>query len=328
MADITATYGFLRRHAAELVAFAAVARAGSVSAAAPHLGLSQPGLSQRIRHLEAAVGLALFARSARGVVLTPAGATLFARIEPHLGAIAGALADARRQARAPEVLIAVDYAFAAFWILPRLAALGEAVRPVPISVLAAQNPAASLPAGPDIVVRMGAPDPAGGETRLIGERVSAVASPGFVARHPGAAAPADLARMPLLGLSGAGGWFDWESWFAHFGAGAPAGLRMTRFNTYDLVVQAAVAGHGVALGWHGLIDGKLKEGALVPVLPHVAESPRGYFIALARVPAGAAARRAHDWIVAEAAGEAGACAGAPAGEPCGGAAESLPEAPE
>jgi DNA-binding transcriptional LysR family regulator len=232
------------------------------------------------------------------VVPTPAGAALFARIEPHLGAIAGALADLGREARAPEVLIAADYAFAAFWIMPRLAALGEAVRPVPISVLAAQTPSASLPAGPDIVVRMGAPDPAGGETRLIGERVSAVASPGFLKRHPGAAAPGDLARMPLLGLSNAGGWFDWGGWFAHFGVAAPAGLRMTRFNTYDLVVQAAVAGHGVALGWHGLIDGKLGEGALVPVLPHVAESGHGYFISLARRPATGAARRAHDWIVA------------------------------
>jgi DNA-binding transcriptional LysR family regulator len=303
MADISDSYAFLRRHAAELVAFAVVARQGQVSSAAPILRLSQPGLSQRIRHLEDGLGTALFERSGRGVALTPAGAGLLARIEPHLAPIAEALADLRRQRNDPEVLIAVDYAFAAFWIMPRLAALGDATGAVPISVLASQTPSATLSAHPDLVVRMGAPDPSSGaETRLFGERVSAVASPGFLRRHAGATTPGDLTGMPLLSLSGAGPWFDWESWFRHFGVTPEGGLRKTSFNTYDLVVQAAVAGHGIALGWHGLIDDKLGEGALVPVLPHVAESPRGYFIALPRKPASAAARRVHDWIVAAAGG--------------------------
>ncbi len=330
MADISGSYAFLRRHAAGLVAFVVVARAGSVSSAAPLLRLSQPGLSQRIRHLEEALGTALFQRTARGVAPTPAGADLLARIEPHLAPIAEALADLRRQGTDPEVLIAVDYAFAAFWILPRLAALTAAVGPVSISVLATPAPSAALPARPDLVVRMGAPDPGAEETKLFGERVSAVASPGFLGRHRGASGPGDLAGMPLLGLSNAGGWFDWDGWFRHFGVEPAAGPGGARFNTYDLVVQAAVAGHGVALGWHGLIDDRLRDGTLVPVLPQVAESPRGYFIALARPPATGPARRVHDWIVAAAQGaHGGACPWAPAGEPCGGVprADSPQETP-
>jgi DNA-binding transcriptional LysR family regulator len=81
----------------------------------------------------------------------------------------------------------------------------------------------------------------------------------------------------------------------------PGRLAKTSFNTYDLVVQAAVDGHGVALGWHGLVDRLLDQGALVRAVPDVAESDRGYFLSLRKTPAGEAARRVHDWM-AEAAG--------------------------
>ena len=294
MADITMAYTFLRRHAAELVAFAAVAQQGQLSSAARSLGLSQPGLSQRIRHLEESLDTKLFDRGHRGVTLTPAGADLIARIEPHLTVLAEAVLDFRRQKQMPNVLISVDYAFASFWIMPRLAALREIIHPVDISVLASQDPRGNKGMMPDLIVRMGQAD--GAATRLTRERVSAICSPDFLRRHAALNGPADLLRMPLLSLSGQGAWFDWTAWFRHFGLPRGAGPEPASFNTYDLVIQAAVSGHGVALGWHGLIDGKLESGELVRAVPEVAESDRGYFLSFGKEPPSAAARRVRDWM--------------------------------
>ncbi|MGL5864902.1 MAG: LysR family transcriptional regulator [Dermatophilaceae bacterium] len=76
---------------AALRTFLAAYRAGSMTAAADELGLSQPGVTAQIRALEQARGTALFTRRARGVSPTPAGEELAARIGPHLDALLAAV---------------------------------------------------------------------------------------------------------------------------------------------------------------------------------------------------------------------------------------------
>lgn len=295
MADINQAYTFLRRHAAELVAFAAIARNGQFSSTARSLGLSQPGLSQRIRYLEDSLDARLFERGHRGVTLTPAGHDLLEKIEPHLTLIAEAMREFRQQRKAPNVLVSVDYAFASFWIMPRLAALREIIHPVDISILASQDPKGNKGVAPDLVISMGVGDESA--IRLTRERVSAVCSPDFLRRHGDLKTPADLFQVPLLSLSGDGAWFDWTGWFNHFGLGRGSGPEAASFNTYDLVIQAAARGHGVALGWHGLIDDKLDRGELIKAVPDVAESERGYFLSFGQSPPSKAARLVRDWIV-------------------------------
>lgn len=295
MPDITQAYISLRRHAAELVAFAAVAQQGQLSSAARSLGLSQPGLSQRIRYLEDCLGTRLFERGHRGMTLTSAGQDLIARIGPHLTLIAEAFQDFQRQKHAPNVLISVDYAFASFWIMPRLAALREVIHPIDISVLASQDPDGTKGVFPDLIVRMGRGGD--GATRLTRERVCAVCSADFLRRHPALNVPADLLQAPLLSLSGQGAWFDWTAWFRHFNLSRSVHPEPVSFNTYDLVIQAATDGHGVALGWCDLIDTKLESGELVAAVPDVAESDRGYFLSLGANPPSEAARLVRDWMV-------------------------------
>nr|WP_283776308.1 LysR substrate-binding domain-containing protein [Stappia sp. WLB 29] len=280
-----------------------VAKHGQLSAAARELRISQPGLSQRLKNLEESLDLTLFERTWRGVRLTAEGADLLAAVDPLIGMLA---ADFRRFAhrnRTPSVLVSVDFAFASLWLLPRLARLREAVRPVDLSMLTSQQPELAAGLSVDLVVRMaGEGDIEAGETKLMDERVSAVCSPEFLARHPGLAEPADLVDLPLLSLSTpvTSHWHDWESWFAHFGVTAQPASERTQFTSYDIVVRAAQAGLGIALGWHGLIDDMLARGELVRVLPHVATSDRGYYIQAVQETPSAAARRVHDWILVEA----------------------------
>ncbi|MHA7777572.1 LysR substrate-binding domain-containing protein [Roseibium sp. M-1] len=283
MQDITQAYTILRRYSVELCAFVLVARHGQLSSAAAALNLSQPGLSQKIKNLELSLGVTLFKRVHRGVELTPDGADLYARVELPMNQLATGFADFQHRKANPSVLVSVDYAFAAFWLLPRIPRLRALFHPLDISVLTSQDPTEANSRDADLIVRMDGPDAVErGAVRLIDETVSAVCSPSFLERHPNLAHPADLLAVPLLTLKtpAKASWFSWQEWFAAFGVSGKGTAEMTSLDTYDLVIQAARDGIGVALGWHGLIDDLITQGKLVKAMPHVASSRRGYFLSV------------------------------------------------
>lgn len=259
-----------------------VARHGQLSSAAAALNLSQPGLSQRIKNLELSLGVTLFKRVHRGVELTRDGADLLARVEPPMNQLAAGFADFQRRKANPSLLVSVDYAFAAFWLLPRIPKLRALFHPLDISVLTSKDPTEANSRDADLIVRMDRPDSGRLSVKLMDETVSAVCSPDFVERHPDLTHPEDLLRVPLLTLKTPpnANWFSWQEWLGCFGVSGQETAEMTSLETYDLVIQAARDGMGVALGWHGLIDGLVEEGRLVKAVPHIATSRRGYFLSV------------------------------------------------
>jgi DNA-binding transcriptional LysR family regulator len=91
-------------------------------------------------------------------------------------------------------------------------------------------------------------------------------------------------------------WFTWDSWLAARGEAMPAPRRLI-YPTYPLLLQAALAGEGVALGWRGLVDALIGEGRLVQLLPGIIRGDRGYFLCLPEAPS-APARAVADWLLA------------------------------
>jgi len=147
-----------------------------------------------------------------------------------------------------------------------------------------------------------------GAVRLFGERMLPVVSPRVLA--PGTAPlrnPADLAHHYLLHLDDPEGrmpWLDWRSWLTSNGQPGLKPAGSYRFRLYDQVIQAAVAGQGVALGRIPMLAEHLRDGRLVAPLPKRYDSPRGYF---ALVAAHAVERRDVRaflrWLIDEAAQE-------------------------
>ena len=94
-------------------------------------------------------------------------------------------------------------------------------------------------------------------------------------------------------------WFTWESWLAAHGEGMRAPPRRLIYPTYPLLLQAALAGEGVALGWRGLVDDLVAERRLVQLMPGITRADRGYFLCLPEAPT-SAARSVADWLLAAA----------------------------
>jgi DNA-binding transcriptional LysR family regulator len=132
----------------------------------------------------------------------------------------------------------------------------------------------------DISVVFGSRAEFGRDARmLLPERVAPVCSPGFLERNGPFATPADLARNRLVHLDTAAPspWFDWRSYFAELGIDREtySGQGDLRFNTYSLVVQAALGEQGLALGWMGLVDTLLSTGILAIAGPALEAPDRG-----------------------------------------------------
>lgn len=287
-----------------LVAFEAVARLLSFTAAARELGVSQAAASRQIRNLEEHLGLALFRRERKRVFLTGPGEQLQRAVEAGLYPIADA-ADALRATVRPERLtVATTISFSAFWLMPRLFGF-HAAHPVwELNLMTSDAPRDWAGEGVSVSIVFGGEDWPGYEVApLFGEEVLPVARPGYFKDRPAPEAPAALLEETLLQMESEQiSWWSWRDWLARCGVAVTGKLQGPHFNNYTIAIQAALDGAGIALGWRRLVEPLLREGRLVPVTAaRVAPSERYRLLspeAALTDPKTQAFRR---WILAEAA---------------------------
>lgn len=273
-----------------LLFFEAAGRLLSFSAAARELACTQSAVSHQIGWLEADLGTALFRRLHRGVALTPDGVRLYEATREALDGIGDAVTRIRDRQRPGVLNVATDFGFASGWLLPRLGALRQLLPELDVRIVTTQNAIDLRREAADIAITFGHGHWPGCEAELLfPERVLPVCSPAFRAsRAPfdaGAAAgvaasPADLASLPLLHLESVGpaAWLSWSDWFTLHGLPVPAGGHDLTFNNYPLVLQAALMGQGVALGWSPLIADLMRDGHLVALFDRPVQTERGYFL--------------------------------------------------
>ncbi|HZQ60132.1 MAG TPA: LysR substrate-binding domain-containing protein [Casimicrobiaceae bacterium] len=286
--------------------FDAAVRHKSFTRAAEELHLTQSALSREIKKLEEEIGTALFARGRRGLELTPAGETLHVVVRSVLREVAQAVATIRARGSARRLTVSTTVTFASLWLVPRLPHFREQHPDVEVFV-SADNRLIDLDRGEvDLAVRFTQAQKVPQDAlRLFGEGIVPVASPKLVAREK-LKRPEDLARVVLLHLEDARvPWLDWPVWLTAAGVRdlAPAGN--LRFSQYDQLLQAAIAGQGIALGRRPLIDAFLAAGALVMPFAKRYDVPYAYFA----IPAAHARERPEAaaflaWLMAEASGEA------------------------
>lgn len=259
-----------------------VDRRGSLSAAAEALGLSQPAVSYQIRLLEQRVGLPLLQRLHRGVRFTDEGRRLLAIAERTVADVDSLQRSLRAAHRRPTVRLATDYAFSSLWLIPRMHAFRQRHPEIDLQIVATQRLGHHWREDADLAVAFGTAGEFATQGRLLmPERVVPVCAPAFAERLT-EDARAMLAGGPLIHLEAdnLSPWLDWKS-YGERAALAPIhldGPGDLRFNTYALVIQAAMGGQGFALGWLGIIDQLLDSNLLVKAGQIVPVPKRGYWL--------------------------------------------------
>jgi LysR family glycine cleavage system transcriptional activator len=186
-----------------LHAFEAAARLGSFAAAAVELHLSQSAVSQRVRALEAHLGVALFDRLPRSVRLTELGRAYLPAVQSALDDLTVATIGLFGSTTRRQLTVRVQISYAATWLAPRLQSFRDAYPHIDLRVVSAIW-ADALPAGEvDLEIRQGAGRWPGYRTSLLHDDLAiAVCGPHHIERYGPIGSLADLARRPRVHVLG------------------------------------------------------------------------------------------------------------------------------
>jgi DNA-binding transcriptional LysR family regulator len=260
-----------RQNFNDLIAFLAVAKEGSFTKAAAKLGASQSALSHTIRGLEERLGLRLLTRTTRSVSLTEAGERLFHTAGPRLEEIEAeleALSELREKPAGTIRITATDYA-ADTILWPKLVKLLRAYPDIKVEIIidygftdiAAQRFDAGVRIGEQvakdmIAVRIG-PD----------MRMAVVGAPSYFAQRSTPRTPQELIGHNCINLRlpTRGGLYPWEFENGHRELNVRVEGQCV-FNATAPMLNAALAGLGLAYVPEDLVEGRLAKGQLIRVL--------------------------------------------------------------
>jgi DNA-binding transcriptional LysR family regulator len=251
-----------------LKGFEAVARHLSFTKAAAELFVTQSAVSRQVRQLEEHLGVKLFERRTRAVVLTEAGYLYYSELAPLLKQIADLtrkVAGARAENR---IRVTSTLTFAGLWLVPRLAAFQQKHPHVQVHVVA-DNVVRDIARDDfDLAIRYCTRAVAGADAvKLFGETLTPVCSPKLLERAPLESLD-DLDRHVLIhfnDLEGLAQWLSWDQFLAQVNHASVRGTGAAHFSHYDQAVRAARAAQGVALGRFPVIDAAMDDGLIAPL---------------------------------------------------------------
>jgi LysR family transcriptional regulator, glycine cleavage system transcriptional activator len=277
-----------------LRAFCAVASRLNFRAAAEDLSSTQSAVSRQIQALEESIGVSLFLRHTRSVELTQAGAHLLSAVAPSLERIDSAVMQVRSRSGRQSVTLTTFASFAALWLIPRLHGFQTEHPAIDLRIDTNDQTIDLESSDIDLALRYGPSDsmPPGAQ-RLFGEQLALVASPSLLkstttgAKSHSLGKPADLKHFALIEDIGHVGaqleWLTWRRWLNAFSQSTLEPKRWLYLSYTHQMIQAAVAGQGIALARTPLVAEYLASGQLIEPLKNTrVESPMAYWLVLNR----------------------------------------------
>jgi LysR family glycine cleavage system transcriptional activator len=226
-------------------AFEAAARFESMSRAAEELGVTHSAVSRQIKALEAYLGVDLFARQHRQVVLTEEGRKCARQVGVYLDGLAAAFQVHSQNAAPDRLKIACDTDIAHLWLRPRLHLFRSEHPDIEVDIRASPT-ATRLPEDCDAAIILAEEPPTEGEAvHLFTNDLFVVCSPALVKSSPGLRRPADLAHHHLLHHQDCD---EWATMLARLDVREADWRRGDIFSHTLLSYEAAAAGEGVAVG--------------------------------------------------------------------------------
>jgi len=279
-----------------LLDFDCAARWGSFKLAARELHKTPAAVSLQVKQLEENIGFALFVRHPRHIALTEKGAELAVVTARMLADLRDKVAALQRGDEEAVLRISTTHSFAIKWLVPRMHRFTKLYPELDIRIDSNDAPVDLQADSTDVAIRYG-PVSEGDLTVLFRERLVPVYSPELLAPGQEALGLSDLAQHHLLVVQSPEAWlqllnenralkgrYDFSRMYTHWG----------------VLVQAAVAGQGVALVPYGIAFGDIQSGALHQIPCRSARFESGYrFLANPHKEGMLKVQRFRDWMVAE-----------------------------
>ncbi|WP_192243786.1 LysR substrate-binding domain-containing protein [Mesorhizobium silamurunense] len=283
-----------------LRSFETAGRHLSFSRAAEELYVSQAAISRQIRELETFLRQPLFLRLHRRVELTDAGRRLLDQLVRSFDDIDRLLSELSTSPVQSVVRVSVEPSLAAVWLVPRLNRFRQLRPDIDVSLDVDPRLIEFRSDQPELALRFSAHAtawPRSDAERLASTVDSPVLSPALLASGPPLERPIDLRHYTLLHEENRQGWARWFEAARVPADAVPA--RGPMLADASLSKQAALLGHGVALGDLLQIGDELASGALVKPFDIDVASGAYWLVARNLRDLSEPARAFADWIRSE-----------------------------
>src|SRR5262245_12682929 len=263
--------------------FEAAARTLSFTKAAEELFITQSAVSRQIKALEDHLGVMLFERRPRSLVLTEHGQALYAVAADALDRLQAGVDRLRTEGRARQLSITTTTGFASLWLIPRLRRFTSLHPDIDVRISATVEMLNLERSLVDLAIRYCPPDAVPeGATRLFGEGVLPVCARSLLRdRSRPLKRPHDLRHHTLLHFDYPGAmrsFMDWGTWLTALGISDLKSAGALHFSQYEQMIQAAVDGQGVALGRQPLVNDLIASGVLAAPFKNPVVGSRAYFL--------------------------------------------------
>lgn len=284
-----------------LFVFEAAARCGNFTKAAAELGVTQPAVSRMLSLLEESLEVKLFVRTPGKTVLTENGEILYQGIAEGFQDIERAIQEIRARSTGLEtVTLSVSTAFTTHWLMPRMHKLQEQFPSLDLRFQLISGAVSGSVEDVDLGIRYVSGEDIHHQAMLVlPEILLPVCSP---ACREQLLADADNEASPVTLISLSDSRIDWFEHFPQFQQGAHGAAHSLIFSDYAVVLQAALLGQGIAVGWMNVVSHWLDTGALVPATAKptaIATERLCHLINSRKKPLSPAAAEVRDWIIEE-----------------------------
>jgi len=264
--------------AQSLFVFESAAKSLSFTEAAAILNVTQPAISKNIAALESHLGTLLFKRGKPGLSLTAHGDVLFRAVQLSFTTLEAAIDQISRVAPQKNVLtLSLSTSFAAHWLIPQMHEFRREFPDVTLNYQLSGGEVTGALGACDLGLRLDSNvAPEDSAIPFAPEWLVAVASPAYIEKH--GLLSASSASHALVKLDSPR--ISWQKFLRATGQFAAASIPEVRVPDYSVVLQTALNGGGVALGYMSSCSYLLRAGLLLPALPITMKTGRHYCMAI------------------------------------------------
>lgn len=248
-----------------LLPFEAAARLGSITQAGEELSITQAAISRQIKSLEDDLGRELFVRRNRSIHLTKEGKELHQVISDALELIASHATRLRAKRNSNEVILFAQLCEGLYWLMPHLSKFYQQYPNIEVRVSVSTTPITDNTEYFDLAFQTACRESGSCELVFtVPDDVFPVCSPMYLKGENPLLSLKNLSNYHLLHHKAyPQDWIDWDDWLDRIGQTTRVGYEGTTYDSYPMMMQAAIEGHGIALGWQITAKALLESGALV-----------------------------------------------------------------